>query len=104
MLDTSKRNSKSHILQVFFYALAYKNTSLPVVPAIYYLRDVFNENYDPRLIYNKEPMNNVEGMMDEFTARLNNLIEEIFNPDIPFSQTENEAICKWCAFKDICRR
>ena len=49
-------------------------------------------------------MNNVEGMMDEFTARLNNLIEEIFNPDIPFSQTENEAICKWCAFKDICRR
>lgn len=104
MFDTSKSNRKSHILQVFFYALAYKNTSLPVVPAIYYLRDVFNENYDPRLIYNKEPMNNVEGMMDEFTARLNNLIEEIFNPDIPFSQTENEAICKWCAFKDICRR
>lgn len=104
MFDTTKSTRKAHILQVFFYALAYKETSLPVSPAIYYLRDIFNDNYDPRIIHNKEPIDNIEYMMDEFTSRLNELIEEIFNPDIPFHQTENEKNCQWCAFKDICRR
>lgn len=104
LFDNTKSNRKSHILQVFFYALAYKSTSLPVSPAIYYLREIFNDNYDPRIIHNKEPINDIQYMMDEFTSRLNELIQEIFDPTIPFSQTENKNICKWCAFKDMCRR
>ncbi len=104
MFDPTKRNRKSHILQVFFYALAYNYTDTPLSPGIYYLREIFKDNFDPRINHNKTHINNIEYLMHEFISRLNILIEEIFNPNIPFSQTTNTDICKWCTFKDVCRR
>jgi ATP-dependent helicase/DNAse subunit B len=41
---------------------------------------------------------------DEFENHLNNLVEDIFNPEIPFSPTEDEERCIFCNFKDICNR
>src|SRR5205085_579774 len=35
---------------------------------------------------------------------LDNLINNIFNSEIPFSQTEDIDRCKWCPFKGICYR
>ena len=43
-------------------------------------------------------------VMDEFVPLLFGTIEEIFNPDIPFVQTDNEATCKFCGFKTMCGR
>jgi len=40
----------------------------------------------------------------EFESQLKNLLDEIFNPEIPFAQTSDEARCTYCAFKDICNR
>lgn len=104
MFDSSKPKRKSHILQVFFYALAYKDQRLPVSPGIYYLREIFKENFDPRINHNNSLIDNIEPLMNDFTNRLDQLIEEIFNPNIPFSQTSNTNHCKWCAFKEVCRR
>ena len=100
---TKKGNRRPHILQVFIYALAY-NSALPISPSIYYLRSIFNENFDPRIIQNKLPIDNIQPFMDSFTEKLNEVIKEIFDPLVPFSQTEDENICKWCTFKEVCRR
>jgi hypothetical protein len=40
----------------------------------------------------------------EFEKGLFDLIKEIFNPDIPFSQTEDEDRCKYCTFNEMCNR
>ena len=32
------------------------------------------------------------------------LVEEIFNPEIPFVQTEDSVRCVYCSFKGICSR
>jgi CRISPR/Cas system-associated exonuclease Cas4 (RecB family) len=40
----------------------------------------------------------------EFEVQLKNLLSEIFNPEIPFSQTDDEKRCLYCSFKDICNR
>ena len=34
----------------------------------------------------------------------NNFLEEIFNKDIPFTQTEDVMACSFCDFKNICKR
>ena len=34
----------------------------------------------------------------------NNFLEEIFNKDIPFTQTEDVKACSFCDFKNICKR
>jgi len=32
------------------------------------------------------------------------IITDMFNPDIPFNQTENQDNCKYCSFKSLCNR
>lgn len=42
--------------------------------------------------------------LHDFEAGLRRLIAEIFDPSVPFRQTEDEANCTYCPFKDICNR
>ena len=37
-------------------------------------------------------------------ASIQNLLEEIFNKDIPFTQTEVEEKCAYCDFKALCKK
>lgn len=104
IFDGTKTKRPSHILQVFIYALAYKNGNLPISPAIYYLRSIFNDSFDPRIVHGKTAIDNIEYLMEEFIKNLNELINEIFDPSVPFNQTENNEACKWCEFKEVCRR
>jgi len=32
------------------------------------------------------------------------LVEELFNPEIPFIQTDDIARCNYCSFKGVCSR
>ncbi len=38
-----------------------------------------------------------EGLLDQ-------MVKEIFNPDVPFTQTEDVARCGYCEFKKVCKR
>jgi RecB family exonuclease len=42
--------------------------------------------------------------LTEFEHRLKKLLNEIFDPAIPFVQTEDEDRCKYCPYKGICNR
>ena len=39
-----------------------------------------------------------------FERLLRETLEELYNPEIPFAQCEDEATCAYCDFKAICRR
>ncbi len=43
-------------------------------------------------------------LMQEFETRLETLVQEIYNPDIPFNQTEEEKHCTYCPYNRICNR
>ena len=105
LFDESKNNRPSQILQVFVYALFYalENPGKQLSPAIYYLRSVFKD-FDPTITFDKNPVENISRFLPEFTEKFNALLQEIFNPNIPFSQTKNEKNCQWCAFKEVCGR
>ena len=40
----------------------------------------------------------------EYVERLEKTLSEIFNKDIPFTQTEEEETCKYCPYANICKR
>lgn len=42
--------------------------------------------------------------IDEFGSRLNELVNEIYNPQIPFTQTDDLERCGYCEFAKICKR
>lgn len=41
---------------------------------------------------------------DEYVSKLEECVNQIFDKDIPFAQTEVKDVCKFCSFKDICKR
>lgn len=45
-----------------------------------------------------------EDEMEGFGQRLDTMVKEIFDPNVPFVQTEDPKRCKFCDFKKICRR
>ena len=78
-------------------------------PALLYIHRAAAEDYSPVIqlkeSYNKTtPVEDFSLLEEEFRTRLQALLEEIFNPDLSFSQTEEEDRCTYCDFKEICKR
>ena len=105
LFDGSKSERPYQILQLFIYGLFYlqENPGKLVSPAIYYLRLIYNR-LEPVIKYNQHPINDLSLLLPEFKQHFDALLEEIFNPDIPFTQTKNERSCLWCPFKELCNR
>lgn len=102
-----KEVGNSHYyLQTFLYcALMRGRQPLPVSPALYYVREALDEAYDPVLQLNGEPVDFNDDTHHEFMEHLRGLLTEVFNPNIPFRQTQYpEDDCTYCDFKQLCNR
>jgi hypothetical protein len=104
-LFTDKKFDK--MLQLFLYAwMIYKNNlakASEIKPCIIPFKKFEKE---PRFIVQKGkiPLEFSEQLLNEFEVRLIQFIQEIFNEQNPFSQTTDEDVCEYCAFKMICNR
>ena len=105
LFDSTKDKRPYQILQVFVYGLFYliQNPDTKLSPAVYYLRSIFND-FDPKIIMDKVPVNDLNSCLPEFKEMFDEVIEEIFNPSVPFTQTQNNKNCQWCSFKDLCNK
>lgn len=112
------------VFQLLFYALVYSEmrpgeAHRRIVPSIYRLNAAFKEfakkeylqKFENDGIYigkNRIIWNDNTGESDfdrdEFRARISALIDDIFDPDVPFVQTPDRDHCKFCPYKTICRR
>ena len=77
-------------------------TGRPISPCLLFIQHAGVDDYDPTLIIGQAPVTDVREIKDEFMERLNKLIEEIFDPAIPFTPTEEGTRCKSCPFSSIC--
>ena len=105
LFDASKNNRPYQILQLFVYGLFYliENPGARVSPAVYYLRAIYND-FDPAIRFDKHPIDDISVYLPEFKEHFDALLEEIFDPAVPFTQTKNPKNCQWCAFRELCRR
>ena len=75
-------------------------------PSLYYVRYLGKEEYSP-LLNDKASGHEVTSYADyrdEFEALLATTLQELFNPEVPFTATEDTKVCEWCDFAKICRR
>jgi hypothetical protein len=106
-LFIAKDNRASHIFQTFVYASALlqkENFDLPIIPALVYMQEAGKEDYSPVIQYNKVPISDFKELNPEFESLLKQTIDELFNPSVPFQQTEITGICEYCDFKEMCGR
>ena len=105
LFDSTKDKRPYQILQVFVYGLFYlmQNPDTKLSPAVYYLRSIFND-FDPKITMDKVPVIDLNSCLPEFKDKFDEVVEEIFNPSVPFTQTQNNKNCQWCSFKDLCNK
>lgn len=109
-LFTPADNRPNYIFQTFLYAaILCRKQPLRVAPSLLYIHRAASENYSPVIEMGaprqpKIPVNNFAFYEDEFRERLQELLQEIYNPSIPFDQTENTKRCEYCDYRSLCKR
>lgn len=109
------KKRSNYVFQTFLYAsivckkLREKNDSRLVAPALLYIHRAASENYSPVIQMGeprkpKEPVDNFAQHEGNFRENLKTLLEDIFNPDISFTQTEIEDKCAYCDFRALCKK
>jgi hypothetical protein len=108
-VEPGKKRPKA-VFQVFFYSLLYGINRLTDViePEIMLLQTIFKPDFNPQIQFKegltKTPITNFSTIKDPFQAALTALLEEIFDTNIPFRQTDDPKHCTYCPFTDICKR
>jgi CRISPR/Cas system-associated exonuclease Cas4 (RecB family) len=99
--------------QTILYALLYVNSRPAngsvkgyqrVVPGLINRMNVFDEGFTFGLKVGKQEVKDVEELFPEFKARLKALLDELFDPAIPFDQTSETDNCKFCPYTQVCYR
>jgi hypothetical protein len=103
----SSRNRAA--LQVLFYAWLVEQDfkGKRILPGIYPMRELFRDDFTPGLKEGGkqgEPLIDFASRMDDFLALLRETLVRIFDPAVPFIQTEKEELCRHCDYAAICGR
>ncbi|MDR1553872.1 MAG: PD-(D/E)XK nuclease family protein [Prevotellaceae bacterium] len=105
-LFVSAKNRNSYALQAFLYSviISKQKPEFNVMPSILYVNKKLTETDDIQIKLEKEKLKDIRQIENDFFNCLSKIISNIFDAKMPFVQTENEDICTYCEFKQICKR
>ena len=111
LLNKEVKDRAKAVMQVFMYCWMYahftENKAKTIQPGIYYVRSLFSDPFDPSVYHRiergkSEKVEDFSGYAQAFEEGLRGCLDEIFNPEIPFTQTPTGKACSYCPFKGIC--
>jgi len=99
-ITTNPKYAKA--FQVLFYAWLYyrQNPNSKIETGIISLRSISN-GFIPLKI---QDVDNIQDYFGEFTKLIENIVKDISDINIPFSQTDDITRCTWCDYKSVCNR
>ncbi|UWW96915.1 MAG: PD-(D/E)XK nuclease family protein [Candidatus Cardinium sp.] len=132
LFDPGKIKTNKAVFQLFFYAWLFQSlhgADNAIMPYLIPIREFFLAHYTPG-IFIQQPDNgplskaiydvaiefgkrsgkkyqqieDIKEYLQPFEEGLKGLLVEIFNPTIPFAQTEDLEICGYCPYVRICQR
>ena len=98
-----------YYLQTMLYAHIVRNSSefnpsqLPVSPALLFIQHATGDDYDPTLAIDRKPIIDIKEYDEAFMTHLNEVLSEIFEPNIPFRSTTDRELCANCPYNMMCR-
>ncbi|WP_439185187.1 PD-(D/E)XK nuclease family protein [Carboxylicivirga taeanensis] len=110
LFNTDKHKKIKATFQTLLYSLILDETAnqpVPLQPGVIWVRDVFKSDYNTQLFIkdgkSKSPIL-LQSVQNEFKAGLDNLLADLYNPDIPFQPVEDITKCRFCPYKSLCNR
>jgi hypothetical protein len=111
LFDKEKIDRNDSWFQILMYCNVFNtgNEQYRVCPVIYPVRNMYNDDFNDTL--KVKDLNGLavlvddfEKVRDSFRSYLKLTIENIFNPELPFTMTENLKKCDFCPFAGLCQR
>lgn len=106
-LVQAKEKRAAHVFQTFVYALVLSKElgkDRAIAPGLYYLQEITNENFTPFVELESGVVEDFRPLSESFENLFLDKLEELFDENIPFAQTEILYNCTYCDFKDMCNR
>jgi len=109
-LFSDDEDRASHVFQTLLYAsiLQSKRPTSELCPELLYIHKAAAAEFDSGISIgtnrNKQVITSFKPFDEEFRTNINNLIINLFNPEIPFTQTPHVKKCTYCDYKNLCRR
>ncbi|MDR2911702.1 MAG: PD-(D/E)XK nuclease family protein [Alistipes sp.] len=116
----SPHNNASALLQMSLYSMMLQkgdktqneNEAGIILTSLYYVRDMTRPDWSPPTAKSATIPKNattsksktVTSETPEFEEDLRTTLAELFDPQIPFTQTPDPKPCEWCDFRTICQR
>jgi CRISPR/Cas system-associated exonuclease Cas4 (RecB family) len=110
LFDTSQRNRNSAAFQTLFYAwlVEPEHPGEQILPGLYIMKALYGEHFDPALTMgrnqDRKRVDNFSELKEPYISLLKQVLLHLFDPSVPFVQTDNEAKCRYCDFAKICNR
>lgn len=93
LFDSSNNKRNRVAFQMFLYSLLL-DYSGDLIAEPYFIRELAKNKTHCLFIDSAQK--------DEFRSMLIELLDEIFNTQVPFTATVNRDVCEWCDFNSIC--
>jgi len=109
LFDRENKSRNKAVFQTFIYGLLYLSSNSSsgdyrVQASLFNIRDLFKSDFSPLIQCKKSDIQDIRMYLDEFDRYLKELLNEIFDPDISFSQTTDTKKCIYCPYVGICNR
>lgn len=112
-LFSNTGSNEHYYLQTILYAsIVAQQEQQAVAPCLFYIHKSGAEDYSPLLKLSKISIKDVrqpltpdcEPLYEAYNEQLRGVIEEIFDPEVPFRQTSNKKACRYCDYRLLCGR
>ena len=95
-----------YYLQTFIYSLIvskwHNEEHQKVRPALLFIQKAAAMDYNPILKIGKKHIDDVAIYRDDFMKKLQEVVEEMFNPKTSFEPTQDEKRCNNCPYRKLC--
>ena len=110
-LITPSDKRPHYVFQTFLYCSTLISvTREPIAPALFFVHKAANNDYSPYITFGGKGEEHEEAevkdfrpLNDEFMEVLKKLLEELYDPDVPFMPTALEKKCSYCPYSALCR-
>jgi CRISPR/Cas system-associated exonuclease Cas4 (RecB family) len=109
LLNRDADRNKAAFQTMMYALLFYKNAKpfgdqVKLRPGLMNRINLFEGNFTFGLKKDKEYVQDATPLLPEFEQGVKTLLTEIYDPAVPFDQTSNTDICRWCPYHEICCR
>ncbi|RAW00724.1 PD-(D/E)XK nuclease family protein [Pseudochryseolinea flava] len=104
-VDRNKAAFQTMVYALLFYKNSKKLTeAVKIVPGLMNRVNLFDDSFTFGLKKDRVLVDDATPMLAEFEDGLKALLQEMFDPAVPFDQTLDDKKCKLCPYREICSR